>query len=83
MTILDLLTLLSFIALGVAIVLQMKRIYRTKSSHDRSLVGMGIRYAANAIILIKVIQISDPMLSLGQGLIVLTYTAYFALAFYY
>jgi hypothetical protein len=48
-----------------------------------SLVGMSIRYAANSIILIKVIQISDLMLILGQGLLVITFTAYFALAFYY
>jgi hypothetical protein len=37
-----------------------------------SLVGMSIRYAANSIILIKVIQISDLMLILGQGLLVTT-----------
>jgi hypothetical protein len=46
-----------------------------------SLVSMNIRYAANSIILIKVIQISDLMLILGQGLLVIAFTAYFALAF--
>lgn len=46
-----------------------------------SLVGMSIRYAANSIILIKAIQISDLMLILGQGLLVIAFTAYFALAF--
>ena len=46
MTLLDLLTLLSYIALNVDILFQIRRIYQTKSSRDLSLVGMSIRYAA-------------------------------------
>jgi hypothetical protein len=38
-----------------------------------SLVSMSIRYAANSIRLIKVIQISDLMLILGQGLLVIAF----------
>jgi len=83
MTLLDLLTLLSYIALNVDIVFQIKRIYQTKSSRDLSLAGMSIRYAAILIILIKFIRISDVPLIIGQGLIVLTFTTYFALALYY
>jgi hypothetical protein len=83
MTLLDLLTLLSYIALNVDILFQIKRIYRTKSSRDLSLTGMSIRYAAILIILIKFISISDVSLILGQGLIVLTFTTYFALALHY
>jgi hypothetical protein len=83
MTILDLLTLLSYIALNVDILFQIKRIYRTKSSYDLSLVGMTIRYAAILIILIKFISISDLPLIIGQGLIVLTFTTYLVLALYY
>ena len=81
MTLLDVLTLLSYIALNVDIVFQIKRIYQTKSSRDLSLAGMSIRYAAILIILIKFIRISDMPLIIGQGLIVLTFTTYFALAF--
>jgi uncharacterized protein with PQ loop repeat len=83
MTLLDLLTLLSYIALNVDILFQIMRIYRTKSSHDLSLTGMSIRYVAILIILIKFISISDVPLIIGQGLIVLTFTTYFALALYY
>jgi hypothetical protein len=83
MTPLDLLTLLSYIALNVDIVFQIKRIYQTKSSRDLSLTGMTIRYAAILIIMIKFINISDLPLIIGQGLIVLTFTTYFALALYY
>ena len=83
MTLLDLLTLFSYIALNVDIVSQIRRIYRTKSSRDLSLFGMGVRYTAIFIILIKFLSISDVPLIIGQGLIVVTYSTYFALALYY
>jgi hypothetical protein len=83
MTLLDLLTLLSYTALNVDILFQIKRIYQTKSSRDLSLFGMSIRYAAILIILIKFISISDLPLIIGQGLIALTFTTYLALAMYY
>ena len=68
MTLLDLLTLLSYIALNVDILFQIRRIYRTKSSHDLSLTGMSIRYAAILIILIKFISIGDVPLFSAKGL---------------
>jgi len=83
MTLLDLLTLLSYIALNVDILFQIRRIYHTKSSRDLSLFGMSIRYTAILIILIKFISISDVPLIIGQGLITLTFTTYLALAVYY
>lgn len=83
MALLDLLTLFSYVALNVDIVLQIKRIYYTKSSRDLSLFGMSVRYAAILIILIKFISISDLPLIIGQGLIVLTFTTYLVLALYY
>ena len=83
MAILDLLTLLSYIALNVDIIFQIKRIYETKSSRDLSIVGMSIRYAAILIILLKFVRISDLPLIIGQGLIVLTFTSYLVLALYY
>ena len=83
MALLDLLTLLSYVALNVDIMFQIRRICRTKSSRDLSLFGMSVRYAAILIILFKFISLSDVPLILGQGLIVLTFTTYFALALYY
>jgi uncharacterized protein with PQ loop repeat len=82
-SLLDLLTLLSYIALNVDILLQIKRIWQTKSSRDLSLLGMGIQYAAILIVLIKFIDISDLPLIIGQGLITLTFTTYLAVAVYY
>jgi hypothetical protein len=83
MSLLDLLTLLSYIALNVDIVFQIRRIHHTKSSRDLSLFGMSVRYAAILIILTKFISLSDVPLIIGQRLIVLTFTTYFALALYY
>ena len=83
MAILDLLTLLSYVALNVDIIFQIKRIYETKSSRDLSIVGMSIRYAAILIILLKFVRISDLPLIVGQGLIVVTFTSYLMLALYY
>jgi hypothetical protein len=83
MSLLSLLTLFSYIALNVDIVFQIRRIYHTKSSRDLSLFGMSVRYAAILTILIKFISLSDFSLIIGQGLIVLTFTTYFALALYY
>jgi hypothetical protein len=83
MTILDLLTLLSYIALNVDILFQIERIYKTKSSRDLSILGMSVRYAAILIILIKFMRLSDVPLIIGQGLIVLTFTTYLVFALYY
>ena len=83
MALLDVLTLLSYIALNVDILFQIRRIYHTKSSRDLSLFGMSVRYAAILIILTKFISLSDVPLIIGQRLIVLTFTTYFALALYY
>ncbi len=80
---LDWLTLFSYIALNVDILLQIKRIYRTKSSRDLSLFGMTIRYVAIVIIFIKFISLSSWSLIVGQGLIAITFTAYLVLAVSY
>ncbi len=83
MGVLDWLTLLSYIALNVDIIFQVRKIYQTKSSADLSLAGMSIRYVAIIIILIKFISLSDIPLTIGQGLITVTFSAYFCLAVAY
>jgi len=83
MSSLDIFTVLSYIGLNVDIIFQIRRIYRTKSSRDISLFGLSIRYAAIIIILVKFINISDIALIIGQGLILITFTAYFILALLY
>jgi len=83
MSLLNLLTLISYIALNIDVILQLKRIYKTKSSKDLSLFGMAIRFAAIIIVLIKFISIKDTTLVVGQGLIAVTFTIYFILALSY
>lgn len=83
MDLLSFITLLSYIALNVDIALQLKRIYQTKSSNDLSILGLGIRYAAIIIIMVKFATLKDIALVVGQGLIVVTFTAYFVLAIIY
>lgn len=80
---LDILTLLALIAINADILFQIKRIYNTKSSQDLSLLGMGIRYTAIMMLLIKFIDLGDTALLVGHGLIALTFTLYFGLAVYY
>ena len=83
MNTLDILTLLSYIALNVDVLLQVRRIYITKSARDLSLLGMSIRYVAILIILIKFWSLSDIPLLIGQGLIAVSFSLYFGLAVYY
>lgn len=83
MTILDELTLVSYVALNVDIILQVRRIHKTKSSRDLSLLGMSIRFLAIAIILVKFISLRDTALIIGQGLIAATFVIYFLAALNY
>lgn len=81
--ILDILTLISLVAINVDILFQIRRIYKNKSSRDLSITGLTIRDIAIIILLIKFISISDTVLIIGQALIALTLTAYLVLAIIY
>lgn len=83
MNTIDLLTIISYIALVTDILFQVRQLYKTKASRDLSLLGMSIRYAAILVIFIKFFSLSDLPLMIGQGLIGLVFTAYFILAIYY
>lgn len=83
MNLLNWLTLFSYAALNVDILLETRRIYTTKSSNDLSVIGMTIRFIVVFIVLAKFISLSDQLLIIGQGAIVLTFTGYFALAIHY
>ena len=83
MQVLDVLTLISYVALNADILFQIARIYKTKSSRDISLLGLSIRYIAILIILIKFVSLSDLPLIVGQGLITLSVTLYLCLAVMY
>lgn len=83
MDLLDWLTLFSYGAINLDIVFEIRKIRQTKSSKDLSLMGMSLRYLAIAIIFIKFVSLDETPLIIGQGLIALTFTLYFALALLY
>jgi len=83
MSFLNWLTLFSYIALNVDVLLETRKIYRTKSSADLSLFGMAIRFFALVILLIKFDSLGDVSLIIGQGLVALTFAFYFVLALSY
>jgi uncharacterized protein with PQ loop repeat len=83
MDILNLFTLLAFVALNLDIIFQTIHVFKTKSSRDISLPGLLIRLFAIVIILIKYFALSDITLVIGQALILLTFTLYLGLAVYY
>ena len=80
---LDAFILLAYVAYNLDIILQIRRIYRTKSSYDLSIIGMTARFAAINIILVKFISISESALIIGQGFVVATYLTYITLALHY
>lgn len=83
MKLLDVLTLLAYIALSADVIFQIRRIRITKSSHDISLAGLTVRYIAIIIIMVKFIKLGDFPLIFGQGIIAMTFTFYFILALTY
>jgi len=80
---LDVFTFLAYVALSADIFFQIGRIYHTKSSHDLSLTGLLIRYAAILVILYKFVRLDDMPLIVGQVLLTTTFTVYLTLAFFY
>ena len=79
MSLLDLLTLLSFIGLNIDVILQARRIKQVKSSEDISISGLMIRFVAIVVILYKLVCVGDTALIIGQALLVITFTAYMLL----
>lgn len=80
MAAIDILTLLSYAALIIDVLLQIRRIEHTKSSRDISPVGVLFRLAASLIILVKLISVGDTPLLIGQLFFVAIFSAYIFLA---
>lgn len=76
MDFLNFLTLLSYVALNVDILLQLRRIHLVNDVRDISLAGALIRYVAIWIILYKLICVGDVYLIIGQALITIIFTGY-------
>lgn len=80
---LDIITLLSFIALTADIMFQIRNIYSTHSSNDISLIGISIRYVAIMVIFYKFYTLTEWPLMIGQGMLAIVFTLYLVLAFHY
>lgn len=83
MDILNIITLLSYLALTVDIVFQIRHLRHTKSSRDISLTGVMIRYLAIIIIFYKFFTLDEWALVVGQGVLALVFTIYLFLALCY
>ncbi len=83
MTFLDIVTLFSYAALTADIVFQIVRVRKTHSSRDVSLAGITIRYIAILVIFYKFFTLTEWTLMVGQGLLMIVFTLYLVLAFYY
>lgn len=83
MELLDIITFASYVALTTDVLFQIYRVYTYKSSHDISIVGLGIRYVAIIIILYKFFTLGEMPLILGQLLLTLTFTLYLGLVVLY
>ncbi len=77
MDFIDLLTLISYAALNVDLIFQIRRLKKTHSSEDISITGLVVRYLAILVILYKFIRLGDVALTIGQLLILLTVSVYF------
>ncbi len=82
MSLLDLLVIISYAAFSIDVLMQLRRVHRTKSSNDLSLAGMAIRWTAMLIILYEFIRLKDKPLIVGQSLLVLSFTFYLSLAIF-
>lgn len=70
-------------AINFDILLQIHKIRITKSSHDVSLLGCSVRFAAIVIITAKFISLGDWSLLSGQLLILATFVVYLWLVVLY
>lgn len=83
MELLNVLTLISYIALTTDVLFQIARIKRSRSSGDLSLIGLSIRQVAIVVIFYKFWTLGEWPLVVGQGLLAIAFTLYLTLAFYY
>jgi len=76
MTVIDILTPVSFIALNTDILLQNYRVYHLHNAVDISLPGVFLRLFAVSILTVKFWALNEFVLFIGQGLLTLNVTLY-------
>ena len=76
-------TLIAYTSFIIDNLIQIKHIWKRKSSKDVSIRGASIRLIAGLILLIKFLTIKDIYLIMGQGLFIATLTTYFILLLKY
>jgi uncharacterized protein with PQ loop repeat len=70
---------LAFFALAIDIILQIRHIWRRKSSADISIFGVFVRTAAASVFLIKFTLVNDAYLIMGQAVFVALLLVYIGL----
>lgn len=83
MNLLDGLVILAYIAFDLDFMLQIRRIYHTKSSKDIALSGLTVRLAAIIIFLFKYLTLNSPLLIIGQTSMALMLSVYLILGVVY
>lgn len=79
----NVITLIAYLALAADMVIQVSRVWRRQHGDDISAIGTAIRTIAAAIILVKLSFVGDPILLLGQVVMVVLLGAYLLLVFRY
>ena len=80
---LDIITFASYLALTADILFQIRHVHKHRSSHDISIVGLGIRYVAILIILYRFYTLGEWPLLVGQLFLAVFFTLYLALVVAY
>lgn len=83
MTLLNILTFTSYLALTADVLFQIHCVYKNKSADDVSIAGLGIRYTAILIILYKFYTLGEWPLLFGQMLLAIFFTLYLSLVIVY
>lgn len=76
-------TLVAFGAIAVDLLFQIQRVGRRKSSADISVWGYTIRFVSAFILFAKYFTLADRYLILGQAVVIVLLTLYFALIIRY
>lgn len=76
-------TLLAFAAFTGDILMQIRQVWRQKSSYDISIIGITVRVLGGLILLTKYVLLDDAYLMVGQTLFTATISGYLLLLAYY
>ena len=80
---LDYAVALAYVALLFDMALQIRRVTLRKSSGDISIVGVVVRTLASIVFMLKYVYMQDPLLTIGQSLLLTLLAIYVFLIIWY